>query len=299
MKGSKNLQYRPNNLVVVPKNKRILEQRRHIPLETRLRLYDEVHRLRKRGSSYRKIASEIYQMCGIKLSKSSVGYWLTGKHRPHNSVKILPEDIKPSPALAYVIGVILGDGFTIKRGKYLYVIGLKCRDIETIDEFRYAIAKIKKSRPCKPYLERRDKAWRVDIVSRTLYDLLKKPIDLERVKPYVEHDKRCSRNFLKGLFDSEGSMDKKHGYITLYNTDLDLLKYVKGLLLKLKIQVTGPHRKSMKGKTLYNKKNGKIYTCDKDVFYLYIKANSTQRYAKLIGFTIRRKLERLKRRMQA
>jgi len=40
-------------------------------------------------------------------------------------------------------------------------------------------------------------------------------------------------------------------------------------------------------------KRGKTYYAKKDEYYLYILANSRGRFAELIGFTIRRKMERL------
>jgi len=57
--------------------------------------------------------------------------------------------------------------------------------------------------------------------------------------------------------------------------------------------VTGPHLKVKKGTPIYDRKKGKTYYVKKDEYYLYIRENSRRRFAELIGFTIRRKMERL------
>lgn len=69
--------------------------------------------------------------------------------------------------------------------------------------------------------------------SKELYDLLRKPIDLERVRPFVEHCRECTAAFLKGLADAEGCVEKskkKLGRRTIGNSDLRLLEYVAFLL---------------------------------------------------------------------
>jgi DNA transposition AAA+ family ATPase len=42
---------------------------------------------------------------------------------------------------------------------------------------------------------------------------MKKPIDIEKIRRFVEHCERCMAMFLRGFFDSEGSVSK-NGYIT-------------------------------------------------------------------------------------
>jgi len=99
-------------------------------------------------------------------------------------------------------------------------------------------------------------------------------------------------SFLRAFFDSEGSVEK-NGNIRVYNTDLRTLNYVKELLLRLNIEVTGPHLTVKKGTPFYDKKMEKTYYAKKDVYYLYIRANSRRKFAELIGFTIKRKMEKL------
>ena len=121
---------------------------------------------------------------------------------------------------------------------------------------------------------------------------MKKPLDIDRLRYYIEYSVETMTAFLRAFFDSEGSVEK-NGNIRVYNTDLRILNYVKELLLKLNIEVTGPRLSVKKGTPIYDKKIGKTYYTTKDAYYLYIRANSRRRFAELIGFTIRRKMERL------
>ena len=43
----------------------------------------------------------------------------------------------------------------------------------------------------------------VEVRSQTLYELLRKPVDLHRLKKYIEHCERCVAAFLRGFADSE------------------------------------------------------------------------------------------------
>ena len=54
----------------------------------------------------------------------------------------------------------------------------------------------------------------MEVRSQTLYELLRKPVDLDRLRRYIEHCERCVAAFIRGFADSEGSIDKRgHIYI--------------------------------------------------------------------------------------
>jgi len=65
------------------------------PLEVRIKLYNEVHRLRRLGLSHRRIIKEIERRYGIILSRSHTGYWLKGRD-PRRRLNLLPREIKAS-----------------------------------------------------------------------------------------------------------------------------------------------------------------------------------------------------------
>ncbi len=261
------------------------------PLELRMKLYDEVHSLRKLGLSHSQIIKMVQEKYNEKLSRSHISWWLRGIHSPYGNVLIMFDDIKPSKELAFIIGDVAGDGYTYVRKKtYDYVIGLKCKDVEHAMEFTRCLETITGSKPCIG--KGKDDRYVVEGCSKTLYELLKKPLDIEKLRQYIEYSVETMTAFLRAFLGSEGCIDKR-GYIRVYNTDLRLLNYVKQLLLKLNIEVTGPHLGTKKGTPIYNRKGGRTYYKKKDEYYLYIRASSTQRFAELIGFTIRKKMERV------
>jgi intein-encoded DNA endonuclease-like protein len=259
------------------------------PLELRIMLYDVVHRLRRQGLTYREIIQEVEKSYNVRLAISTVYFWLKEVYNPKRGTKLLPENIKPCKDLSWIIGVIAGDGSTWAT-KYNYNIRLKCKDFEFAKEFARCLKVI----GCKPWIGIQDGYYIAMGYSRVLYNLLKKPLDLEKLRYYIEYDEKTITAFLKGFFDSEGYVNKM-GYILVYNTDSTLLDYVKRLLLTLKIEVTGPHLHTGTGEgtLLHSKKMKKTYRRRKNLYYLYVKANSSRRFAELIGFSIKRKMDRL------
>jgi intein-encoded DNA endonuclease-like protein len=271
--------------------------RKCLPRELRIRLFDEVKRLRRKGLTHREIIEEIRRRHGVRLSRSLISYWLRRIHLPYNG-RYIPsiEFLKPSKVLAYVIGVKVGDGYAYRSRRiikgYSDVIGLKVKDREFATKFGRCLAEVLGRGPVKPRYSNSRGVHIIEVYSRTLYELLKKPVDLERLKKYIEHCERCMAAFIRGFADSEGSVSKE-GYIYIYNTDYRLLEYVKELLKRLGIESTGPWPQRRQGKTFYNPRMMKTYIHNKDDYYIYIKADSNVDFHRKIGFTIIRKQKRL------
>jgi len=220
-------------------------RRKYLPRELRIKLYDEVKKLRKDGLRYSEIIEDIQRRYGVTLSKSHISYWTRGIHDPYNG-RYIPsiEFLEPSEELAYVLGVKVGDGYVARRRRavksYNRVrIGLKVKDGEFAAEFGQRLAKVLGRRQIKPRYRNDVGKYVVEVYSQTLYELLKKPVDLDRLKKYIEHCERCLAAFLRGFVDSEGHVSKR-GYIYILNTDYELLEYVKDLLKRLGIESTGP-----------------------------------------------------------
>jgi intein-encoded DNA endonuclease-like protein len=207
-------------------------------------LYDDVVALRRGGLMYRGIIEEIYRRYGVRLSKSHISYWLRGVHSPYNGRRIPSlELLKPPEDLAYVIGVVLGDGYPkmkrrVRKGYNDVIIRLEAKDKEFVEEFARCHAKVLGRRQIRPRFRDDVGKYVVEVRSRTLYELLKKPVDLERLKKYVEHCERCVAAFLRGFADSEGSVNKRD-YIFILNTDLRLLTYIMDLLRDLTLNQRG------------------------------------------------------------
>jgi len=207
------------------------------------------------------------------------------------------ELLKPSEELAYVIGVKVGDGYTYRRKhaiKYYnnVKIGLKARDREFVEEFARCLAKVLGRREIRPRFRGDVGKYVVEVESKTLYELLRKPIGLDRLKKYVEHCERCVAAFLRGFADSEGSVNKR-GYICIYNADQRLLTYIMDLLRRLGIESTGPRISVQRRTVFYDPRAGKKYAHKKNVGMIYIRASSNINFYRYVGFTITRKQIRL------
>jgi intein-encoded DNA endonuclease-like protein len=199
--------------------------------------------------------------------------------------------LKPSEDLGYVIGVVLGDGYTSEKS-HGHVIGLGAKDKEFVKDFGRRLGNVLGREPIRPKFKEVVGKYYVEAVSRTLYELLRKPVGLKRIKKYVEHCKKCAAAFLRGLFDSEGHVSKR-GCIILYNTNYEVLVYAQRLLRKFGIESTGPWPHKQKGTTIHDPRTGKQYKANKDCYYIYILAKSLPKFYRHIGFTVRRKQKRL------
>ena len=200
----------------------------------------------------------------------------------------------PSEDLAYVIGVEAGDGYVWKRSipppRYdEFFVGLMVKDRDFGEFFAIVLAKVLKREP--PILRLKDGRWVVEVASKTLYELLKKPIDIERIRPYIEYCERCIATFLRGFFDSEGCV-REDGVIDVINTDYQLLVYVIYLLGKIGIETTQRERRINKraGRLFRDPRTGKLYKSRKNVYYIEIRLRSNLKFYKVVGFTM--KLER-------
>jgi intein-encoded DNA endonuclease-like protein len=205
--------------------------------------------------------------------------------------------LEPSEELAYVVGVVLGDGYVGKKSHFRkdyndVRIGLKAGDGEFVEGFGRCLAKVLGRRQIRSRFRDDVGKYVVEAESKTLYELLRKPIGLDRLKKYVEHCERCVAAFLRGFADSEGSVDK-NGNITIYNTDQRLLTYIMDLLRRFNIESTGPRIHVRRGTIFYDPRMGKKYTHNKDVYVIYIRASSNTNFYRYVGFAMTRKQARL------
>jgi intein-encoded DNA endonuclease-like protein len=261
------------------------------PIELRIKAYKDVLKLGKRGLSITEIREEIHRKHGVWIEISTISRWLRGVCTPYNGRRIPSlELLKPSEDLANVIGVVLGDGYAYETS-YGHIIGLKAKDKEFVEDFGRRLGNVLGRKPIRP---RKDTAGRyiAEAASKTLYELLRKPVDLKRIRKYVEHCPKCTAAFLRGLFDSEGCVSK-NGYIELHNTNYEVLVYAQRLLRRFGIESTGPWPHKRKGTTMHDPRTGKQYKTNEDCYYIYIRAESLLKFYRYIGFTIPRKQKRL------
>jgi intein-encoded DNA endonuclease-like protein len=267
------------------------KRRKIPPRELRIKMFNDVHKLRKRGLSLTKIRKEIYRKYGVWIGTETIRRWLHGVSSPYNGRRIPSlELLKPSEDLANVIGVVLGDGYTYE-GSYGDVIGLGAKDKEFVEDFGRHLGNVLGRAPIRPRKDARK--YIAEARSKTLYELLRKPVDLKRIRRYVEHCPKCTAAFLRGLFDSEGYISKA-GYIYLHNTNYEVLVYAQRLLRRrFGIESTGPWPHKQKGTTMHDPRTGNQYKHNEDCYYIYIRAESLLKFHRHLVLSIRRKQTRL------
>jgi len=258
---------------------------RYRSLETRAKLYDLVRSLRTRGMSYGRIQETVSASFESPISKGSISQWVRGIHKPLGRVNEFNQTA--TVELAYVIGVVLSDG-NVNSRKYDREVLLSVTDREYAEEFRRCLGRVVGGFSKVRRSEKRNR-WIVQKRSILLYQFLRRP--WSGFKPFIEHDTKCTCAFLRAFYDGEGSISGRS--LTLYNTKLDILTYIRDLLGKLKIETTELRVGTRAGTELKDPLNGRIYTRNSDCFSLRIRAKNLPQFARDVGFTITRKQQKL------
>ncbi|HVC27098.1 MAG TPA: LAGLIDADG family homing endonuclease [Nitrososphaerales archaeon] len=266
------------------------EPRKFPRLDTRLLVHEEVLSLRKRSYTYGQIAEEIEREYNVKLCKATISSWVRRLNSPVRAGHMFVP--KPSPELAYVIGVETGDAFlNVKWKTYQYRIRLRAVDREFVEAFNQAVSKVLGCAPHKLWKGKTERETHVEFGSYLLHKFLLQ--NLQKLKPFIEYDKNCVAAFAKGFFDSEECIERS-GRLTATNTDVELLQYVRHLMKKFfGIESTGTHLGTKKGSILTRR--GRSYVRNSDCFLIYIRRASVGIFHREIGMTILRKADRLEK----
>ena len=258
-----------------------------MPLAVRMELLNEVIRLRETEAlTYSQIIRVIERTRGLVLSKSTISYWVTRKHSPLGRIQRF--DAKPSPELAYIIGVIAGDG-SLNVYKNTYRVRLQAVDLDFVREFDKCLCVVLGARPHNIWRGAGRREYHVDVSSFQLHQfLMTRAVDLSA---FVEYDARCVSSFLRGFFDSEGSVSKV-GDLTVSNSDRSLLMYVQELLSRyFEIETSGPYLGTRKGTEIVRR--GKRYIRTRDCYVVRVRRKCVLKFSEEVGLTSARKVLRL------
>lgn len=253
---------------------------RNLPLEEKVDLYNRAMELKESQSwGKRRIARE------IGIIEPTIAQWIYLGHKPHTCYSI--PDLNPSPELSYVIGVIEGDG-CVDKSSAGHRIRLAVKDRDFVDEFNMRLAKITGTRYS---VCRKGELYEVTGWGRLLYEYLKK---LPK-PPRCETVEQFPAPFIRGFFDAEGNVARKHFLrsIVFTSTDLPLLEYVKDLLLRCFSINSTIKLKSRKGSQgCFESRRPFVRT--KNVYNLRVEGyDGVIKFAKSIGSSIERKRNRL------
>lgn len=235
--------------------------------------YQMTLKLHREQNTQLKIKSKINQFLP-QISQSTIQRWVTGECKPWPS-----PNLSPSPHLAYILGVILGDGYVMIH-RHRHVVGLLAKDKEFIDAFCNTLRNIGLV-PCKISLMR-DKYFYVQTGSKEFVRWFQ-GLSLEEIgQLVVMHE----IDFIRGVFDSEGCLqprlESKSFRIDMTNTNLILINMVQRMMLKLDFRTS-----------IYKIKREGIEGMGnrKDVYHLYLRGGGSEiiRFLKLIQPSIPRK----------
>jgi DNA endonuclease len=264
-----------------------IRERNYLPLDTRMQLYGRVRELSGLGLSYRRIQDAILTGHQVRLAKSTISVWVNGLHNPTGRLNWFRPN--PTPALAYVIGVILGDGNLNIHGHNAEMI-LAVTDHDFAEEFSKCLSRVlHRERPYKIRWSEVKNRWVVQGSSILLYKFLNS--DWRSFKQWIEHCNVCEAAFVRALYDGEGCMSGNS--LTIYNTGRGLLIYIQSLLAKLNIEVLPLRLSTRTGTTITDPGTGRTYVRKRDCFSFGVRARSLARFQEFIGFTINRKQSRL------
>jgi intein-encoded DNA endonuclease-like protein len=163
---------------------------------------------------------------------------------------------------------------------------LSVTDRDFAEEFSRCLAKIlRKSNRYKVRWSEKRKRWIVQGSSIFLHRFLRG--GWRRLKRYIEHCYLCRASFLRAMFDGEGTIGRNR--ISIYNTDLRLLLYIRRLLFKFGIETGNPSVHSRAGSILKDPRTDIFYERRRDCYTLAIRINGSPLFARHIGFSIKRK----------
>jgi len=263
-----------------------------LPADVRLSLYDETVRLREEnGWGYRRIARALNRSRGIHVPRGTVANWILGRHNP---ARRLHRAFTPdaSPELAYVIGAVLGDGYTTRdRGRA--IVGFTNKDVDLLKHFQCALSEALGA----PSVGRitsgtRFGTMKVTVGCTILALLLERP--LAELVSFID---AYPADFIRGFFDAEGtavvfvSESRLQVAVTVSNSNREILQYISCLLEKkfgsfstLRI-ARNPGTYVIRGQPVIFKR---------PVFRLSIlRIRDVEQYAKLINFASIPKRQRL------
>jgi len=202
-------------------------------------------------------------------------------------------NLTPSPSLSYIIGVIFGDGYVDKSNKKRtnYNIDLDVNDRDFIDTFNEALYHVIGKRYS---IQSHDGRYQVRGQSKFIYFLLKDK-NLATLTKFIEP---FPLDFIRGFADSEGSICvyNNNGYtsakIIFCNTNLEVMEYIRQLLIHLGIIIT-IHSRETDGK-IGIKKDGSIIRSHKVLYRMEINRKADiSKYASVVNFSIARKQNKL------
>jgi intein-encoded DNA endonuclease-like protein len=202
----------------------------------------------------RKKLTTFMKKTGISIRNKSEAVKLWRSKRKDYIPRYYP-NLNPSKDLAYILGVIKGDGSVMLRD---YVIKLTVKDKVFAESFLRSLNNIGLNSHMSIYKHKKKIYYQVRAFSKNFY-LWYKNLKLEEIIKGFESD------FLRGFYESEGSCCKKI-YLIITNTDKLLINLILSILTKFNILHKVYVRKTLTSKKIVYD----IYIKDREKFLDFI-----------------------------
>jgi len=258
-------------------------------------LRKDVVRLYKSGLSSRKVGGmlNISHARVLKILRSE-----DISRRPVIKPIINPSHKELTPSRAYLFGVMCGDGCIFsgreykKKWSYMsHIVHLSVKDKDFLDEFVKNFQEVYGISPSVYYRDRKNKKWSniwIARINRKLVyeDLAQYNFSNMWVVPdeiIESKDKRIICSFLRGVYDSEGSVmiGPRSATISFCSTNERGIKQIRKLISKVGIEIS----------RIMENNNSLI---KKPCYYFYITHSKNYLiFLREIGFSIKRKEDKL------
>ncbi len=241
------------------------------------------------GWGAKRISSFLLKQ-GMNIKKGAIKRWINRNGKPYEEVlmnRVKEGSERLTVDKAYILGVLCGDGYMTTN----YRIGLDVRDLDFAEEFKRCIKSVYGLEPTTKKRWRKTnfgEGWEYEnvVCSKRLYE------DLLRYDPcsFKTHtwivpeeilqssDSTLKATFIKGIFDSEGTIrlkKKGHAYLQACSGNEKSVKIVRDMLARdfdINLKVKKRQNLTM------------IYT---------ERYKDIKKYADTVGFIIKRKRDRL------
>ena len=259
----------------------------HIPAELVGVLYSESMGLAESGLGGIRISKSLSRRYSLRICPGTINHWIYGEHRPR--IRNLFE-VRPSPALSYVIGASIGDGCKLAKSG---CVKLEVTDLDFAENFNSCMSILFNRHTRNRVIVREFSSARLPLyvvkyISRPLTDLLSLPLERLLVLAFAH-----PREFLRGFFDAEGHVDVSAGrhfqiWIGADNSSNMLLQRISQELLR-NLRIGSRIYKRREAGTI-KEIRGQSFAMRRASFSLLIRrVDDVRIFANQIGFSIPRK----------
>ena len=268
-----------------------------LPLDKRIKLYSEALMLNKQGVSPRAIERRFRSTYGYSVAATNINKWVYHGARPDTRANI--PNLSPSPQLSYFLGAYKGDGYAYcdPRNR-IFRIGFRVKDRDFAKHAARAVAYVLRRRPIRLWTAKGDGGAQdvfhvFTAASWTLRSFLRGSLEKLLVVAL-----NYPREFLRGIFDAEGFVsvgqerNRMQMHVGIGMSNRTIIRAVQRVLLvHFGIATTGPYLRKGKPRLI----RGRMAHFKRTTYEIRISIrDDVEKFARLVGFSIRRKNERLR-----